>query len=189
MKRLPLVTLIIAAGIFYSFAGGDCPGKNTITVMRTDMSSFMDVSPLDFSQIFSGGAQLSRDGTKLTVSLSNMGGLTISQLVNDFVLPIKNKHEFIADIEFRNGKDSIKPGLYKGASGYGKPFWAFAEVKLHKGEKGVVVSLGIMEGEAEIINLSGDSVCGRFNLRSRKGSNPHSAFSGEFNVKLERSKW
>ena len=189
MKRLLWITVFFASGILLCFAVNDCPGKNTITEMRTDMSSFKDVSPLDFSQILSGGAQLSRDGTKLTVSLSNMKEINISGLVNDFVLPIKKKEEFIADIEFRNGKETIIPGVYNGSSGYGKPFWAFAEVKLHKGDKGVVVSFGIMEGDAVIKRMTEDSVCGTFDLRTKPGTGPNSAIRGEFNVKMERSKW
>ena len=189
MKKIFFQVLIILALFTYSTAGGSCPEENIIKKMATNMASFKAVSPLDYNIIRSGGAQINKAGTKLTISLSNMDNVTIKRLANDFVLPITKKTQFIADIEFRNAKKPITTGTYKGSSGYGKPFWAFAEIKLHKGEKGVIVSLGIREGEAIITKMTENSICGKFNLRSKKGGSQDSVLSGEFNVKLERSRW
>lgn len=189
MRRILFLISIILFLFVYSIANGDCPEKNIVEKMTTTMTSFKAVSPLDHNIIRSGGAQLNKAGTKLTVSLSNMEGVSISKLANDFVLPITKKDQFIVDIEFRNAKKEIISGTYKGSSGYGKSFWAFAEVKLHKGVKGVVVSLGIREGEAVITKMDNNMICGKFNLMSKKGSTQNSYLSGEFNVKLERSRW
>ncbi len=188
--RKTIVLLFIIPILFNFFISAEsCPENNIINKMATNMDSFNAVSPLDHSKIRSSGAQLNKAGTKLTVSLSNMEGLSIKKLVNDFVLPITKKEQFILDIELRNGKNEVVAGTYSGASGYGKPFWAFAEVKLHKGEKGVIVSLGIREGEVIITKMTDKTVCGKFELRSKKGSKQSSMLSGKFNTKLERSAW
>jgi len=189
MKRIIVSLSIISALLILPLSADPCPEKNMITKMVTDMDSFKAVSPLDYRVIRSAGAQLSRDGTKLTVSLSNMENIPVNKLVNDFVLPITKKDQFILDIELRNEKKEIVAGTYSGSSGYGKPFWAFAEVKLHKGEKGVIVSLGIREGEVNITKMTDKMVCGKFMLRSKAGSLPDSVLSGEFNVPVEKSAW
>jgi lambda repressor-like predicted transcriptional regulator len=167
-----------------------CPLENKIEKMTTTMSSVVAVSPLDFSKINSAGAKMKKDGSKLYVCLSNMNGLTISQLANDFVLPIKKKDEFIAQIVFSMGKQNkIIEGDYSPQAGYGKPFWVFAEVKVHKGEKGAVVSLGIREGIAKIIEITKDRVCGTFDLKSKTGSGLKSEIKGTFNLKYEIARW
>ena len=188
MKKLLLIISIFLM-IGHSTQAAECPKENKLTKMDSGMVSFQDVSPLDFSKINSAGALIDKAGKKLTVSLSNGIDLSTAQLANDYVLPIKDKKIFIVDIEFRNNKDPIVAGSYSGASTFGKPFWGFAEVKVHKGEKGVVVILGIKEGTATIIKLTADSVCGTFSLRTKTDSKIQSVISGEFNVKLEKSKW
>jgi len=190
MKKTVMATAMVVLLFGVSLDGGDCPAENKIEKMSTTMASFVAVSPLDFSQINSAGASMKKDGTKLYVCLSNMPGLTIGQLANDFVLPIKKKDEFIAQIVFSMDKlNKIKEGDYSPTAGYGKPFWVFAEVKVHKGEKGAVVSLGIREGSARIIKITEDRVCGTFDLRSKTGSNLKSEIKGTFNLKYEIARW
>lgn len=189
MKKSILIILVtLAFVLFTSGSGEDCPKGNVISKMNSDMESYKAVQPLDFSKIKSAGAMINKAGTKLSVSLSN-GDFTISRMSNDFILPIKKKDEFIAEIEFRNGKDKIVPGTYSAASGYGKPFWTYAEVKLHKGEKGVIVSLGVREGTATIIKMTDTKICGKFNLRTKPDTRTKGHISGTFNCKLEKSRW
>lgn len=184
--------LIIIFTLFFflstTWSGEDCPKGNVITKMTSGMDSFKAVQPLDFSKIKSAGAMSNKAGTKVQVCLGN-GDFTTAQMSNDFVLPIKKKDEFIAVINFLNGKDKVIPGTYKASSGYGKPFWTFAEVKLHKGEKGVIVSLGVQEGTATITKMTADKICGKFDLRTKAGTRMQAAISGEFNCKLEKSRW
>ena len=190
MKKNFLAVVMVFLIFGVNGYGGDCPAENKIERMTTTMPSFVAVSPLDFSQINSAGAKMKKDGTKLYVCLSNMSGLTITQLANDFVLPIKKKDEFIAQIVFSMGKlNKIKEGDYTPTAGYGKPFWVFAEVKVHKGEKGAVVSLGIREGSARIIKITEDRVCGTFDLKSKTGSSLKSVIKGTFNLKYEIARW
>jgi hypothetical protein len=167
-------------------AGEDCPKNNEITKMTSTMDSFKAVQPLDFSNIKSSGAMLSKDGKKLEVTLSN-GEFSTLRMSGSFVVPINKKDQFIASIRFSNGKDKIVPGAYSAASGYGKPFWVYAEVKLYKEPKGVIVSLGVREGTAKIIKMTKDSVCGVFDLKAKKAG--AGAISGQFNVKMETSRW
>lgn len=182
--------LVLVFVLFFFLAAGseDCPKGNKITKMSSDMASFKAVGPLDFSKIAAAGAMKKKDGKKVQVVLSNTN-FTIKQMTSDFVLPIKKKDQFIAVIRFVNGKDKIVPGTYSAASGYGKPFWAYAEVKLHKGEKGVIVSLSVREGTATITKMTEDSICGTFDLKTKTGSKMKGAISGTFNCKMETSRW
>ncbi len=185
------ILMILLTSVLFLFTGGageDCPKGNVITKMDSGSESFKAVRPLDFSTIKSAGAMLNKAGTKLSVSLSN-ANFSISAMSNDFILPIKSKDQFIAEIEFTNGKEKIVPGIYEASSGYGKPFWTYAEIKLHKGAKGVIVSLGVREGTATIIKMTDTMICGRFDLRTKTGSSVKGILSGEFNCKLEKSRW
>lgn len=188
-KLMPFLVVFFSLFLFINPAGADdCPKANVITKMTSGMDSFKAVAPLDFSKIISAGAMSSKEGKKVIVCLSN-GNFTTQQMSSDFVVPIKKKDEFIAVIHFSNGTDKIIPGDYSAASGYRKPFWAYAEVKLHKGEKGVIVSLGVREGTARIIKIENGMICGEFNLKTKAGIPTQGAISGRFNVKLEKSRW
>jgi len=166
----------------------ECPQTNKITKMTSQMESFQAVQPLDFTNLKSVGALAKRQDQKIEVYLSN-GTFTINQMSSSFIVPIKKKDEFIAVIHFSNGNQAVTPGTYTPKAGFGKPLWAFAEVKLYKPEKGVIVSLGVKEGTARIISLTEDRICGVFDLYSPKDSHFFGEISGEFNVPLEKSKW
>lgn len=186
MKKTILLTALVL--IFFLFGTGldaGCPKANKITKMTSGMDSFKAVQPLDFSKVTSAGALSNKAGTKLQVCLSN-GMFDTAKMANSFVVPIKKKSEFIAVLNFSNARKPITVGKYSPANGYGKPFWVTAEVKVHKGEKGVIVSLGVVEGTAEIVEITETSVCGTFNVKNKKGD---AVFSGEFNTKLEKSRW
>lgn len=186
MKKTILLTMLtLLLFVFNIGLEGDCPKANKITKMISGMDSFKAVQPLDFSKIVSAGALANKAGTKVQVCLSN-SNFTIPQLASDFVVPIKEKNQFIAVINFSNGSKPLSAGKYSPAAGYGKPFWVTAEVKVHKGEKNVILSLGVVEGTAQIVEITGDRICGSFNLKNKKGD---SGISGEFNMKLEKSSW
>jgi len=173
--------------ISLSGTAADCPKTNVIAKMSSAMQAFKDAQPLDRSALKACGAQLSKDGKELRVCLAN-GDFTVEDMANSFVLPLKQKGQFILQVNFSNGA-GIVPGKYDPAAGYGKPFWATAEVKVAVGEKGTIVMLGVTEGTAEIIAMSGSMVCGRFHLKTPSGQAQPSEVAGEFNVKVERSRW
>jgi len=187
-KTILILVLTLAFACFTSGIGEDCPKGNVITKMDSNNDSYKAVQPLDFSAIKSAGAMINKAETKVSVCLSN-ANFAIAKMANDFILPITSKDQFIAVIKFNNGKDKIVPGTYSAASGYGKPFWAYAEVKLHKGEKGVIVSLGVREGTATITKMTDNMICGKFELRTRTESNVVGILAGEFNCKMEKSLW
>ncbi|MBN2400184.1 MAG: hypothetical protein JXI33_07570 [Candidatus Aminicenantes bacterium] len=186
MKKVILLTTLVFI-FFFSVSKLDalCPKANKITKMTSSIASFRAVQPLDFSKITSAGALADKAGTKLQVCLSN-GIFGTEQMANSFVVPIKKKSEFIAVLNFSNARQPITVGKYSPAAGYGKPFWVTAEVKVYNGDKGVIVSLGVVEGTAEILEMNETTLCGTFNVKNKKGD---SAIAGEFNVKLERSRW
>jgi len=165
----------------------DCPKTNVIAKMVSAMQAFRDAQPLDRTLLKACGAELSKDGKELRVCLAN-GDFAIADMANSFVLPLKQKGQFILQINFANGA-GIVPGTYDPAVGYGKPFWVSAEVKVAIGDKGTIVMLGVGEGTAEIIAMSGSTACGRFRLKTVAGHPQPSEVVGEFNVKVERSRW
>jgi hypothetical protein len=182
-------SLLFAAGVVFSLLvmAADCPKANVITKMDSAMQAFRDAQPLDRSSLKTGGALLSKDGKELRVCLAN-GDFAVADMANSFMLPLKQKGQFILQINFSND-GGIVPGKYDPAAGYGKPFWVTAEVKVPVGEKGTIVMLGVGEGTAEIIAMSGSLVCGRFRLKTPAGHAQPSEVAGEFNVKVERSRW
>ena len=186
MKKIILLTTVILF-FFFSVSKLDavCPKANKIAKMTSAMASYKAVQPLDFSKITSAGALADKAGTKLKVCLSN-GTFGTEQMANSFVVPIKKKSEFIAVLNFSNARQPITAGKYSPAAGYGKPFWVTAEVKVYNGDKGVIVSLGVVEGTAEILEMTETTICGTFNVKNKKGD---AAMAGEFNVKLEKSRW
>ncbi|MBM3293532.1 MAG: hypothetical protein FJY82_03310 [Candidatus Aminicenantes bacterium] len=188
MKRImPLIVLAIAFP--GQAATQDCPKQNVIQSVVSDMPSFKEVSPLDFGTIRSAKAWLSRGGKKLNVLLSN-GDFSAEAMANDYVLPLKTKSEFILVVTFLNGDKPIVEGDYSPAAGYGKPFWAFAEIRVLVGPKGTNVSFGVIEGSARLLSMKNGRVCGTFNLAKKNAKNEITAsVVGEFNVEMEMSKF
>ena len=182
-----IMSLAVAAQGAGSGRPGECPKANVITKMASAMQAFKDAQPLDRSLLKACGALLSKDGKELRVCLAN-GDFAIADMANSFVLPLKQKGQFILQVTFSNGA-GIVPGKYDPAAGYGKPFWVTAEVKVAIGEKGTIVMLGVEEGTAEIVSMSGAMVCGRFHLKTPVGHPQPSELAGEFNVRVERSRW
>jgi len=183
--------LVLAAPTAARGAGqnrpADCPKANVIAKMVSAMQPFRDAQPLDSTHLNACGAQLSKDGKELRVCLAN-GDFAVADMANSFVLPLKHKGQFILQVNFSNGA-GIVPGTYDPAAGYGKPFWVSAEVKVAIGDKGTIVMLGAGEGTAEIVAMSGSTACGRFRLKTVAGHPQPSEVAGEFNVKVERSRW
>ncbi len=189
---LAVVAVIVLAATAAAQGGGqnrpaDCPKANAITKMVSAMQAFRDALPLDRSSLKTGGALLSKDGKELRVCLAN-GDFAVADMANSFVLPLEQKGQFILQVNFLNDA-GIVPGKYDPVAGYGKPFWVTAEVKVAVGDKGTIVMLGAAEGTAEIIAMSGSTVCGRFHLKTPAGHPQPSEVAGEFNVKVERSRW
>ena len=178
-----LLIIFLVMGLIYAVEEG-----NVITAMSSNSNSFLAVQPLDFSSILSAGAFQSKDGTKLQVCLSN-ADFDITQMSNDYVIPITEKSQFIAVIKFSNARQENIAGTYNANAGYGKPFWGYAEIKLYNGDKGVMVSLGVNEGTAVITEKTADHIKGTFDLRSVTKSGKNAELTGTFDCPLTTSKW
>ena len=188
-QRFSWIGLLFAGMLLSLFStAADCPQGNVITKMTSAMQAFKDAQPLDYSSLKPGGALLSKDGRELRVCLANEV-FPIAAMANGFVLPLNKKGQFILQLNFSNGAEAVTPGKYDPASGYGKPFWVNAEVKVMVGEKGTIAMLGARAGTAEIIKMNETMVCGRFLLKTQVGDSIASEVAGEFNVKLEKSRW
>ena len=184
------VSLLLVTGMLISLSAtaADCPKGNAITKMTSAMQAFKDAQPLDFSSLKAGGALLSKDGRQLQVCLANEV-FPVADMAISFVLPLNKKGQFILQLNFYNGVPAVTTGKYDPASGYGKPFWVTAEVKVMVGEKGTIVMLGVNEGTAEIIAINDATVCGRFRLKTKAEYPLAAEVAGEFSVKLEKSRW
>lgn len=187
MRKNYLPGILILAVFSLGLSSGP-DESNRITDLWSNSDSFKEVEPLDFSNIVSAGAFQNKDGTRLQVCLSN-AEFDITQMSSDLIVPITDKSQFIAVIKFNNAREEIVPGIYSPTAGYGKPFWAFAEVKLHKGEKGVVLSLGVNEGTAVITEKTADRVKGTFDMRAVTKTGKNSEIAGTFDVTLTTSRW
>ncbi len=181
---------LVAAGLLVGLGSGvcaeeGCPESSAIKEVFSHSDIIEAAGPFDWSVIESEGALFKRNNTRLGVYLSN-GDFTVSQMANDYVVPVKESGVFIVAINFSNGPDQIEPGTYSAESGFGKPFWATAEIKVAKDDKGAIVSLGVREGTATIVKMEDGRVCGTFDLQLRqKDGTLLSSISGEFNVPLE----
>jgi hypothetical protein len=170
-------------------AAENCPQTNLIqSMICTDMPAYKEVSPLVYTQIRSAGAMRSKDGKKIEVFLSN-GNFSVEQMANGYVLPLKNKKEFILVIAFLNGNNPVAAGTYSPAAGYGKPFWSFAEVRVLSGPQGTNVSFGVREGSARIIEMKPDRICGTFQMQRKHLGQVAAAVSGQFATQLQESKY
>lgn len=186
------IVLGLACFIFLSSipaAAENCPQTNLIqSMLCTDASPFQEVSPLVFGQIRSAGAMRSKDGKKVEIFLSN-GNFSVEQMSNGYVLPLKNKKEFILVITFLNGSNPVAAGTYSPSAGYGKPFWSFAEVRVLSGPQGTNVSFGVREGSARIIEVKPDRICGTFQMQRKHLGQVAAAVSGRFATQLQESKY
>jgi hypothetical protein len=187
--RFSWLGLLMAGMVLALFStAADCPPGNVITKMTSSMKAFQDALPLDYSTLKTGGAQLANKGKELHICLSNEV-FPIAAMANSFVLPLTKKGQFILQLNFSNGAEAVKPGIYNPDAGYGKPFWVSAEIKVMVGEKGTIAMLGARLGTAEIVKMTETMVCGRFRLQAKAGEVVNSEVAGEFNVKLEKSRY
>lgn len=162
---------------------------NSIKVLSNSYEpGFRDVAPLDLKSIRSTAALRSKDGRQVQVFLSN-GAFTADQMANEYVLPLKDKKEFILVLTFHNGPTPAVDGVYSPKTSYGKPLWSSVVVRILSGPKGTNVSLGANEGTCTIKGISGGRVTGSFQVKSRNGDKVMAEASGTFDAPLTTSKY
>lgn len=164
------------------------PADNAVTAMTClDNPAFQEVQPLDFSKIVSAGALSSRGGQKIEVFLSN-GSFTVDQMANEYVLPLKNKKEFILVVTFLNANQPVVDGTYSPKAGYGKPFWCYAGVRVLSGPNGTNASFSVNEGQAVLAGVKTGKISGTFDLIRKNGAAVAARAAGKFNVPLTVAK-
>jgi hypothetical protein len=187
MKKILIA--LMSALLIPVYANAAAPPGNTIKKLScSDVQSFKEVSPLNFSKISSAGAKRSKDGKKIEVYLSN-GNFTVEQMSSDMVLPLKNKKDFIVVITFLNGPNPVVDGTYSPKAGYGKPLWSYGAVRILSGPKGTTLSFGSNEGKATIKGVSSWKISGTFDFQRKNGAKVMAEMSGAFNVPLTISKY
>jgi len=164
------------------------PVDNAVTAMTcVDNPSFQQVQPLDFSKIVSAGALSSRGGQKIEVFLSN-GSFTVDQMANEYVLPLKNKSEFILVVTFLNANQPVVDGTYSPKAGYGKPFWCYAGARVLSGPNGTNASFSVNDGQAVLAGVKSGKISGTFDLNRKNGTAVAARAAGKFNVPLTVAK-
>lgn len=176
---------VLAAGFGLALvAPPAAPTDNAVTALTClDNPSFQEVQPLDFSKIVSAGALSSRGGQKIEVYLSN-GSFTVAQMANEYVLPLKNKSEFILVVTFLNANQPVVDGTYSPKAGFGKPFWCYAAVRVLSGPKGTNASFSVNDGQAVLAGVKTGRISGTFDLFRKNGAAVAAQAAGRFNVPL-----
>jgi len=177
--------LIVVPGLVSGVsAAGKCPDKSTVKSITSTDPEFKAAAP-NISAVKSSKAIIKNGGKEVKVFLSN-GAFSAKQMDNDMVLPLKNKGEAIVAIKFTNASNKVAAGDYKPSAGYGKPFFASADVMV-KGTKpaGTVITFvaggSSDQGTATITEITDKKVCGKFDMKGGLGS-----LSGEFSADIEK---
>ena len=160
------------------------PAGNIIKVLSClDNPSLQEVSPLDLSKIVSAGALSSQGGKQVDVFLSN-GVFTVKQMANEYVLPLKNKKEFILVLTFLNPPNPVVDGEYSPKAGYGKPLWCYAVVRVLSGPQGTNASFMVNEGKAVLTGIKAGKISGTFQMTRKNGDKVVAEATGTFDVPL-----
>jgi hypothetical protein len=184
-----LAIALLGLLLFPTTSIAEAPAGNSIKVLSNSYDpGFKDVSPLDLKSIRSAAALRSKDGKQIQVFLSN-GDFTADQMANEYVLPLKNKKEFILVLTFHNGPNPAVNGTYSPKAGYGKPFWSSVVVRILSGPKGTNASLGANEGTCTLTGISGERVTGSFQVKSRNGNKVMAEAVGTFDAPLATSEY
>ncbi|MCP4217422.1 MAG: hypothetical protein GY765_22455 [bacterium] len=184
MKKVFLILFIVFSLTFtFMHAEEECPKENVITKLESANTTFKAAMPFDLTKIKSSGALSAKRNSRLTVCLSN-GEFSLLKMAGNFLVPIKNKGEFILVFTFTNAGSTIKAGEYKPSSTGGTPFLVTADVKVMDKKKGTVISLGVRDGYVRITKLTKEKVCGTFDLKTSPQATIESAVAGAFNVSL-----
>lgn len=160
-------------------AGAGCPASTKITKMNATLQGFKEGGPYDVGKIRSVKAFVLDGGKKMKICISNMDLTSYLNVDALGAKPPKHKGDFALILQLSNGSNLVVAGKYSPRAGYGKPFWATAEVLTSAGKAGTFVSIGASDGVAEIVEIGGGRVCGKFNLTGTSGS-----ASGEFNAEI-----
>ncbi len=174
-----LVGVLLLAWFPGTTVGESCPSVSKISEMTSSLPGFKEAGPYDLKKIKSVRAFAIDGGKRIKLCLSNMDLKSYLSLDALAAQAPKKKGDFALIVQFNNGKDPVVAGKYSPKAGYGKPFWVTAEILTSAGKAGTFVSIGAQDGTAEIFEIKGNKMCGKFAL-----SGPVGKASGVFNAEV-----
>jgi hypothetical protein len=166
--------MLMAAGS----AWAACPEGNSVEELSSNLADFPTI---DFGTVAVSGARERSGGTKLYVYLSNTD-FSLGQMSSSMVSPIKDQSQGVLILKLANGQEQVAPGDYSPAAGYGKPFFASAELRRMKSDgQAMDLVFNLDEGTTRIEALAGGRACGTFDLSGIE----ETRIKGSFEVAVE----
>lgn len=174
--RMAILSLA-AFSILFAFAdGAGCPPASKIEIMKVTSPNYAEAGPYDIGKIKSVKVFVLDNGKRVKVCLANIE--LKSYLSVDAIGAKKlNASEFVLILNLSNGPNAVAAGTYSPKAGYGKPFWATAEVLTGSGKAGTFFSIGAGDGTVNLIEFSNAKACGVFDVTGAAGQ-----VKGTFNI-------
>ncbi|NJL14217.1 MAG: hypothetical protein HC913_15215 [Microscillaceae bacterium] len=155
-----------------------CPSITQVEKAQATTPSFRENGPYHWAQVRSAQALSEREGQHIKVFFP-LGTFTLGEMANvTFINPVRDKGQAILILHFSNGQNPVIEGMYQPSAGYGKPFWVTGEIVVKNGAN----LMGFQTGQAKILNLDQDKICGTFDLQNERGAQA----TGSFVAKLEK---
>ncbi len=146
----------------------DCPPTSKIVMLKVTSPGFSEAGPYDPGKIKPGKVFVLDGGKRIKVCLASFD--LKNYLSVDVLGAQKPKPcDFVLILDLSNGPIPVVPGTYSPKAGYGKPYWATAEVLTGAGKAGTFFSIGASAGTVELLELSSSKACGTFDLTGAAG--------------------
>ncbi|GAB4401764.1 MAG: hypothetical protein OHK0053_24900 [Microscillaceae bacterium] len=159
-------------------APAPCPSTTQVVKAQTTTPGFRKNGPYDWKMVKQAQALSERGGRSLKVFFP-LGSFSTSEMANvTFVNPVKEKSQAILILHFSNGHHPVRPGTYTPSAGYGQAFWVTAEIVVRNSAN----LAGLTTGQAVILNIGKDNICGTFDMQNKRGAQ----VTGTFVAKLEK---
>ncbi len=156
-----------------------CPGGNSVDQLSSSLKDFP--TTIDFGTVLASGAKQKSSGSRLYVYLSNTD-FSLGQMSSSMVSPIKDQSQGVLILKLSNGQEAVEPGDYSPAAGYGKPFFASAELRRMKPDgKAMDLVFNLESGSIQLQELANGRACGTFDLSGIENT----VISGSFEVAVE----
>lgn len=169
------LTLLLAPAI----ARAECAGGNAVSELSSKLEDFP--TALDFGDIAASGAKEKRGGTGIYIYLSNTD-FSLAQMASSMVSPIKDPAQGVLILKLSNGSEAIAPGEYSPSAGYGKPYFASAELRRMKSDgKAMDLVFNLDGGTIRLEEMAAGRACGTFDLQGVS----ETRLSGSFDVEIE----
>ncbi len=174
--KIKSIIFVLPVLLVFSVGSAVCPPLSKIAVMNVTSPGFAEAGPYEIGKIKPGKVFVLDGGKRIKVCLANVelkSYLSVDALAAQKLKP----GEFVLILNLSNGPSPVVAGTYSPKAGFGKPFWATAEVLTGAGKAGTFFSIGTQGGTVELIEFSQGKACGTFNLTGAAGQ-----LQGQFSV-------